>query len=139
MLNCVSVFVTPWTVAHQVLLSMGFPRQEYWSGSQCPPPGDLPDPGIELTSPVTWHRQILYPLSHWRSPRQAEKNGKQWKNKCGVLWLLVGNEWSDVPQHNVCVLEARKVVVTARHSCGSNGHPLLQRDSSWLKNDLRLA
>ena len=80
-LICVRLFVTPWTVAHQVPLSMGFPRQEYWSGLQCPPPGDLPDPGIELTSPVTWHRQILYPLSHWRSPRQAEKNGKQWKNK----------------------------------------------------------
>ena len=39
--------VTPWTVAHQTPLSMGFSRQEYWSGLLCPPPGDLPDPGIE--------------------------------------------------------------------------------------------
>jgi len=39
-----------WTVARQAPLSMGFPRQKYWSGLPCPPPGDLPDPGIELTS-----------------------------------------------------------------------------------------
>ena len=43
-------FVTPWTVAYQAPLSMGFSRQEYWSGLPCPPPGDLPDPGIEPTS-----------------------------------------------------------------------------------------
>ena len=46
--------VIPWTVARQAALSMGFSRQEYWSGLQCPPAGDLPDPGIEpasLTSP----------------------------------------------------------------------------------------
>ena len=40
-------FVTPWTVAYQALLSMGFPRQEYWSGLPFPSPGDLPDPGSE--------------------------------------------------------------------------------------------
>ena len=46
--------VTPWTAAH-IPLSMGFSRQEYWSGLPCPPPGDLPDPGIQsasLTSPA---------------------------------------------------------------------------------------
>ena len=42
------VFVTRWTIAHQAPLSMGFSRQEYWSGLPCPPPGDLPNPGIEL-------------------------------------------------------------------------------------------
>ena len=42
----------PWTVARQAPLSMGFSRPEYWSGLPCPPPGDLPDPGIELVSPV---------------------------------------------------------------------------------------
>ena len=40
------------TVAHQGALSMGFPRQEYWSRLPLPSPGDLPDPGIELTSPT---------------------------------------------------------------------------------------
>ena len=43
----VSDFMTPWTVAPQAPLSMGFPRQECWSGLSCPPLGDLPDPGIK--------------------------------------------------------------------------------------------
>ena len=42
--------VTPWTVAHKAPLSMGFPKQEYWNGLPFPTPGDLPNPGIELTS-----------------------------------------------------------------------------------------
>ena len=44
-------FVTVWTVACQTPLSMGFPRQEYWSGLPFPSPGHLPDPGIEPASP----------------------------------------------------------------------------------------
>ena len=40
-------FVTLWTIARQAPLSMGFSRQEYWSGLPCRPPGDLPNPGIE--------------------------------------------------------------------------------------------
>ena len=51
--SCVGLFVTPWTVAHQAPLSMGFSRQEYWSGLPGPFPGDLPDPGIEPTSLVS--------------------------------------------------------------------------------------
>ena len=54
---CLSVvsdsFATPWTVAHQAPLSMGFPRQKYWSGLPFPPPVDLPDPGIKLKSPAS--------------------------------------------------------------------------------------
>ena len=45
-------FVSPWTVARQVTLSMGFCRQEYWSELPFPPPGDLPDPGLEPASAV---------------------------------------------------------------------------------------
>ena len=45
-------FVTPWTAAGLAPLSMGFSRQEYWSVLLFPPPGDLPDPGIELVSPA---------------------------------------------------------------------------------------
>ena len=48
--NRIWLFMTPWTVAHQVPLSMGFPRQGYWSGLSFPAPEDLPDPGIELAS-----------------------------------------------------------------------------------------
>ena len=51
-LSLVQLFVTPWTVAHQAPLSMGFSRQESWSGLQFPPPGDLPDLRIESMSPV---------------------------------------------------------------------------------------
>ena len=47
--SCVQPFATLWTIAHQAPLSMGFSRQEYWSGVSCPPPGDLPSPGIERT------------------------------------------------------------------------------------------
>ena len=46
----VQLSVTIWTVAHQAPLSMEFSRQEYWSGLPCPPPGDLPNPGIEPKS-----------------------------------------------------------------------------------------
>ena len=50
LLSCVRLFATPWTAACQAPLSMGFSRQEYWSGLPCPPPGDLPNPGIEPVS-----------------------------------------------------------------------------------------
>ena len=48
----VRLSVTPWTVAHQALPSMGFSRQECWSGLPFASPGDLPDPGIEPRSPA---------------------------------------------------------------------------------------
>ena len=51
----VQLSVTPWTAAHHAPLSMGFSRQEYWSGLPCLAPGDLPNPGIKpglLTSPT---------------------------------------------------------------------------------------
>ena len=51
-LSCVQLFATPWTVAYQVPPSMGFSRQEYWSGLPFPSPGDLPSPGIEPGSPA---------------------------------------------------------------------------------------
>ena len=50
---CVQLLATPWTVAHQVPLSMGFPRQEYWSGLPFPSPENLPNPGLESTSPAS--------------------------------------------------------------------------------------
>ena len=50
---CVGLSATPWTVAHQAPLSMGFPRQRYWSGLPFPTAGDLPDPRIKPMSPVS--------------------------------------------------------------------------------------
>jgi len=51
-LSHVRLFATPWTVAYQAPLSMGFSRQGYWSGLPFPSPGDLPNPGIEPGSPT---------------------------------------------------------------------------------------
>ena len=51
-LSRVRLFATPWTVAYQAPPSLGFSRQEYWSGLPFPFPGDLPDPGIEPRSPA---------------------------------------------------------------------------------------
>ena len=69
--NCVPVYkvasvmfnsVTPWTAACQAPLSMGFSREEYWSGLPCPSPGGLPDPGMEPASLSVscTGRQVLY-------------------------------------------------------------------------------
>ena len=69
------LFVTPWTAAHQASLSMGFSRQEYWSGLSFPPPGDLPDPGIKstsLTSPALAGRFFT--------------TGAAWEAQCGTKW-----------------------------------------------------
>ena len=49
--SCIQLFAALWTVARQIPLSMEFSRQEYWSGLPCPPPGDLPDSGMEPVSP----------------------------------------------------------------------------------------
>ena len=51
-LSCVQLFATPFTIAYQAPPSMGFSRQEYWSGLPFPSPGDLPDPGTEPRSPT---------------------------------------------------------------------------------------
>ena len=67
--------VTPWTVAHQAPLSMGFSGQEYWSGLPFPSPGDLPDPGIK---PRYLHcRLILYQLSCEGGPLSREDRSKK--------------------------------------------------------------
>ena len=58
-LSRVRLFATPWTVAHKAPLSMGFSRQEYWSGLPFPSPGDLPNPGIEPRSPVLQADSLL--------------------------------------------------------------------------------
>ena len=66
MLACVpSLFATPWTVTHQAPLFTEFPRQAYWNRLPWPPPGDLPDPETEPTSPLASALQTdSLPLSH---------------------------------------------------------------------------
>jgi len=55
--------MTPWTVAHQAPLSMGFSRQEHWSRLPFPSPGDLPNPGIEPMSPALQANSFLTELN----------------------------------------------------------------------------
>jgi len=71
-LSRVQLFATLWTVAHQAPLSMGFPKQEYWSGLPFPSPGDLLDPGIELLSPTTGR------LSQQGSPVSTDLTKSKW-------------------------------------------------------------
>ena len=66
------LIVTLGTIALWAPLSMGFSRQEYWSGLSFPSPGDLPDPGIKPRSPTL--QQILYHQNHWRNNQKLLLN-----------------------------------------------------------------
>ena len=75
MLSRVQLFATPWTVACQAPLSIGFPRQKYWSGLPFPSPGDLPNPGIELTSHVSFISSVFSTTSAtWEAPTSSINN-----------------------------------------------------------------
>ena len=63
LLSCVQLFATPWIIAHWAPLSMGFPREEYWSGLPFPSPGHLPDPGIKPRSPGLQADSLLSEMS----------------------------------------------------------------------------
>ena len=76
-LSCVQLFVTPWTAACQASLLMRFSRQEYWSGLPCPPPGDLPNRGIEPRSPALLVDSL-----------PSEPPGKPMNTRVGSLSLL---------------------------------------------------
>ena len=105
--SCILLFVAPWTAAHQAPLSMGFSRQEYWNGSPCPPPGDIPHPGIEPMTPVSPALQVdSLPLSHPEAP----KNGhaleqipvllRLWlREACGKHGLYVNTSVNPEEQH----------------------------------------
>ena len=69
--SCVRFFVTPWTVACQVPLSMGFSRQEYWSRLPCPLPGDLPDPGMKPPSLVALASGVFITSTTWKAQKVA--------------------------------------------------------------------
>ena len=78
-LSRVRLFATLWTVARQALLSMGFSRQEYWSGFPCPSPADLPNPGIKPRSPALLEDSL-----------PAEPQGKPKNTGVGSLSFLQG-------------------------------------------------
>ena len=81
LLSRVRLFATPWTVAHQAPLSMGFSRQEYWSGLPFPSPGDLPIPGIEPMSPELQADALT-----------SEPSGKPLMN---TLWVTKSKVWEN--------------------------------------------
>ena len=83
----VQLFATPWTVAHQALLSMGFPRQEYQSGLPCPLPGDLSHPGIESVTRSTFPAladRFFATRATWAALDQEYQNIKL--NKSLLIW-----------------------------------------------------
>ena len=100
MLSCFShvwLFVTLWTIARQAPLSMGFSRKEYWSGFPCPPPGDLPNSGIEpmsllspgltggfFTTGTTWEAQYVH-----------TSGMKSWQTLTEYIWSMTWDFISD--------------------------------------------
>ena len=100
----VQLFATLWAVAHQAPLSMGFSRQEYWSGLPFLPPGDLPEPGIKPVSPAASALKVdSLPSEPPGLPQMHEsKNGLEfintWKGRCPlkdrVRPIKVSASWS---------------------------------------------
>ena len=106
--SCVWLFATPWTITHQVPLSLGFFRQEYWRGLPFTSPGNLPNPGIKLASPLApalQQRLYCWTLPSWSFlrpvPRWFSCNGSPGRSLCtfaittvrlfphnSVLWRL---------------------------------------------------
>ena len=100
---CPALFATPWTIACQAPLSMGFPRQEYWNGLPFPFSGNLPDPGIEPKAPSLaggFFTTFIGPLLWHLVPNSAVKLlacRKTWKrekfNKCACCeFMLAENQ-----------------------------------------------
>ena len=137
------LFVSPWTVAHQAPLSMGFSRQEYWSALPGPPPGDLPDPGIEPVSPAlaggffttsaTWEAHVLY---------QSSSKRISWTSVTGEL---LNNANPPVPFQTYRISASKGIwqpgLSTSHTGNGPTcpGEPLLsmlthQNGANWCKN-----
>ena len=83
-LSHVRLFVTPWTVAYQAPLSMGFSRQGYWSGVLFPSPGHLPNPGIEPRSPTLQTDSTIWAIMG-KKVIQPPPRTHAWKFFTGLL------------------------------------------------------
>ena len=86
--SCLTLAI-PWTVAHQAPLSMGFSRQEHWSGLPFPSPGDLPNPGVEPGSPALQADSL--PTEIWGEPIQSESVRGPYPLDLGPESFLVPN------------------------------------------------
>ena len=125
------LFATPWTVVHQAPLSVGVSRQEYWRGLPCPPPGDLPDPGIEptfLMSPAlavtrTWYNLHKSNL-HWVPesdaacifwPRSSHLSFRHFISSLSLLFFLNMNAPAALLQSSF-VLHAKSRIISSQDS-----------------------
>ena len=120
MLSCfchIRLFATPQTAAHQASLSMGFTRQEYWSGLPFPSPGDLPDPGIEpasLLSPIlaggffttstTWKALLIQWLRIHLTMQETWVQSLVWEDPtcCRATKPKSHNYWACAPEPRNC-------------------------------------
>ena len=110
-LSHVWLFVIPWTVAFQAPLSMGFSRQEYWSGLPFPSPGDLSDPGIEPRSPALQADSLPSEISGRAGGKRGDRGWDGWTaSPTWWMWVWVnsGRQWR-TGEPEVCSL------------CGSQG------------------
>ena len=120
MLSRVQLSATPWTVAHQTSLSMGFPRQEYWRGLPFPTPGDLPDSGIKPAS-------VSFPALAggffticviWKAPYLFMKSYKMWILIIHQLLLYgereIKKEGKEIKRHRV-ESDVMKFSIIQRH------------------------
>ena len=102
LLSRVWLFETPRTVACQAPLSMGFPRQEYWSGLLFPPPGGLPHAGTESTSPALVGR--FFTIDHPGSPTLLQSYKlpacEAWTT---IWWLFPANEGAWLEQRDLII------------------------------------
>ena len=105
--------VTPWTVACQALWSMGFSRQEYWSGLIFPSPGDLPVPGIKLG--LLHCRQILHQLSYkvsqWRDWTEVRNRGLNQHERSSRSGVDLQNYLDFIRKLGLCTL------ILSSHGC----------------------
>ena len=108
MLSCfsrVQLFANLWTIALQAPLSMGFSRQEYCSGFPCPPPGDLPNPGIELaslpspawagsffTTSATWEAHSSVSITSFKKKKAAVTQNGQMLLEMSIS--ILGSNWT---------------------------------------------
>ena len=121
-LSHVQLFVTPWTVTHQAPPSVGFSRQEYWSGLPFPSPGDLPDPGIRPRSPALADtlnseppgKPLIYILSSVQS------------HSCPTLCNSMNLSTPGLPAHHQ-LLESTQNHVHRVGDAIQPSHPLLSR------------
>ena len=110
-LSCIRIFVTPWTVAYQAPLSMGFSREEYWSGLPRPSPGDLPNPRIETQVSCTSGRFFIIWATREVPLLLSGGSAGSWN----FLQCIPRNEWN----LSTCIMP--------KHSAGIWDRPWTQR------------